>query len=64
RNELPMEGFVSVGIRVMYPVNDRLQVFLAGENLLDAEIISARTPIETLGTPRAVHVGVDIDLGR
>lgn len=64
RNELPMEGFVSVGLRVSYPVNDRLHVFLAGENLLDAEIVSARTPIETLGTPRAVHVGVDIDLGR
>ena len=45
-------------------MNDRLRVFLAGENLLDAEIISARTPIETLGTPRAVHIGVDIDFAR
>jgi outer membrane receptor protein involved in Fe transport len=64
RNELPMEGFVSVGLRVSYPVNDRFHIFVAGENLLDAEIIAARTPIETLGTPRAVHVGMDIDLGR
>lgn len=64
RNELPMEGFASLGLRVGYPVNERFTVFLAGENLLDAEIISARTPIETLGTPRALHLGVDIDLGR
>ncbi len=64
RNELPLAGFASLGVRVAYPVNDRWGVFVAGENLLDAEIISARTPIETLGTPRAVHVGVDVDLGR
>ena len=64
RNELPMAGFASLGLRVGYPVNERFTVFLAGENLLDAEIISARTPIETLGTPRALHLGVDIDLGR
>ena len=64
RNELPMAGFASLGVRVALPVNDQFGVFLAGENLLDAEIISARTPIETLGTPRAIHVGVDIDLRR
>ena len=64
RNELPMAGFTSVGVHVSYPVNDRLHVFVAGENLLDAEIISARTPIETLGSPRAIHIGVDIDLSR
>ena len=64
RNELPMAGFTSVGVQVSYPVNDRLRVFLAGENLLDAEIISARTPIETLGTPRAIHIGVDVDVFR
>ncbi len=64
RNELPMAGFASLGVRVAYPVNDQWGVFLAGENLLDAEIISARTPIETLGTPRAVHIGVDVNLGR
>ena len=45
-------------------MNDRFSVFAAGENLLDAEIVSARTPIETLGTPRAIHLGVDLDLSR
>ena len=64
RNELPMAGFASVGLRIAYPVNERFNVFVAGENLLDSEIISARTPIETLGTPRALHVGVDVDLSR
>ena len=64
RNELSMAGFASLGVRVGYPVNDRFSVFLAGENLLDAEIIAARTPIETLGTPRAIHIGVDVDLFR
>ena len=64
RNELPLAGFASLGLRVGYPVNERFTVFLAGENLLDAEIISARTPIETLGTPRALHIGVDVDVSR
>ncbi len=64
RNELPMDGFVSLGLRVSYPVNERLSLFVAGENLTDAEIVSARTPIETLGTPRAVQLGVDFDLSR
>ena len=64
RNELPMAGFASLGVRIGLPVNEQFTVFLAGENLLDAEIISARTPIETLGTPRAIHIGVDVDLSR
>ena len=62
RNELPMAGFAAVGLRVSFPVNERIRVFAAGENLLDAEIVSARTPIETLGTPRALHFGLDLDL--
>ncbi len=62
RNELPMAGFASVGLRISWPVNDRFGLFVAGENLLDAEIVSARTPIETLGSPRALHLGVDLDL--
>ncbi len=62
RNELPMDGFVALGVRVALPVGDFLSVYAAGENLLDAEIVSARTPIETLGTPRTVHVGLDFRL--
>ena len=64
RNELPMAGFAALGVRVSVPLDDRWGVFIAGENLLDAEIVSARTPIETLGTPRAIHIGVDLDLSR
>ncbi len=62
RNELPMDGFAAVGVRVALPLGDRVRLYAAGENLLDAEIISARTPIETLGTPRALHVGLDFRL--
>lgn len=64
RNELPMAGFAAVGVRVSYPISSQVTAFAAGENLLDAEIVSARTPIETLGTPRALHVGLDFDLSR
>ena len=64
RNELPMAGFAAVGLRVSRAVSDQVAIFVAGENLLDAEIVSARTPIETLGTPRALHLGLDLDLSR
>lgn len=64
RNELPMAGFAAVGVRVSWPINPQFSVFVAGDNVFDAEIVSARTPIETLGTPRVFHVGVDVDLGR
>ncbi len=62
RNELPMDGFASVGVRASVPFGDVVSLYVAGENLLDAEIVTARTPIETLGTPRAVHVGLDFRL--
>ncbi len=62
RNELPMEGFAAVGVRVALPLGDFVHIYAAGENLLDAEIVTARTPIETLGTPRSVHVGLDFHL--
>lgn len=64
RNELPMAGFASLGVRAAYPFAEGISVYAAGENLLDAEIVSARTPIETLGTPRAVHFGLDFRFGR
>lgn len=64
RNELPMAGFASLGVRAAYPIVEGISVYAAGENLLDAEIVSARTPIETLGTPRAVHFGLDFRFGR
>ena len=64
RNELPMAGFASLGVRAAYPITEGIGVYAAGENLLDAEIVSARTPIETLGTPRAVHFGLDLRFGR
>ena len=64
RNELPMAGFASLGARAAYPIVEGISVYAAGENLLDAEIVSARTPIETLGTPRAVHFGLDFRFGR
>lgn len=64
RNELPMAGFASLGVRAAFPVTVGIGIYAAGENLLDAEIVSARTPIETLGTPRAIHFGLDLRFGR
>lgn len=64
RNELPMAGFAAVGVRLSWPLSPQFSVFVAGDNLFDAEIISARTPIETLGTPRVFHIGLDMDLSR
>jgi hypothetical protein len=40
------------------PVAGRLEVFLAGENLLDDRSETGRAPVVTLGAPRTVTAGV------
>lgn len=57
RNQFPLESFATVDALLSRPVG-RVEVFLAGENLLDEDYEIGRTPVRTLGPPRSVRVGV------
>jgi outer membrane receptor protein involved in Fe transport len=43
-------------------VGSNLEVFVAAENLLDAEVVVARTPVPSLGAPRLVRGGLRVRL--
>ena len=59
-NQLPLRGYVVADLSIRRPINDRLDIFLSAENLFDATVVTGRTPIETLGSPRLVQLGVKV----
>lgn len=61
RNELLLRSFTSVDALVSRPLGDRrvgLEVFVAGENLLNERAEIGRTPVLTLGPPRTLRLGL------
>ncbi|HEV7509176.1 MAG TPA: TonB-dependent receptor [Thermoanaerobaculia bacterium] len=59
-NQLPLRGYVVADLSLRRPFGNRLDVFLSAENLFDRKVVTGRSPIETLGTPRLVQVGVKV----
>jgi len=57
-NELPLRGFAVADLFASRAITGRLTATLAVENLFDRRIEAGATPVITLGTPRAVRVGV------
>jgi outer membrane receptor protein involved in Fe transport len=58
RNELRLGSFATVDALVSRPVARGLEVFLAGENLLDERYETGRTPVRSLGPPRTARLGL------
>jgi outer membrane receptor protein involved in Fe transport len=58
RNALRLRSFTTVDALVSHPLVRGLEIFAAGENLLDERIETGRTPVLTLGPPRTVRVGL------
>jgi outer membrane receptor protein involved in Fe transport len=63
-NTLPLAGYAVVELSLRRQLSRHFDVFFSVENLLDAEYPVGRTPIVTLGTPRLVHGGLAVRLGR
>ena len=63
QNTLPLDPYFNLGIYVARNLTNRLQVFAAGENLLNSTYTVARTPVASVAPPRMVRVGVRIELG-
>lgn len=59
-NQLPLRGYAVADLSLRRPFGNRLDVVLSAENLFDRKVVAGRTPIETLGSPRLVQVGVKV----
>jgi outer membrane receptor protein involved in Fe transport len=57
-NELPLRGYVVADLFASRTISGRFSATLAVENLFDRRIEAGATPVITLGTPRAMRVGL------
>jgi outer membrane receptor protein involved in Fe transport len=62
-NTLSLAPLANLDLRAAYAPSRRLEAFVALENALDADQEIGRTPVVTLGAPRAVRAGVRLSLG-
>jgi outer membrane receptor protein involved in Fe transport len=63
-NDFLLRGYFRLDAYASHDFGTRLQVFTAGENLLDRQIEVAKTPTATLAMPRVARVGLLIRVGR
>ncbi|MEP7010262.1 MAG: TonB-dependent receptor [Acidobacteriota bacterium] len=64
QNLLALPSFFVFDLSLRLPLRDRFEIFLAAENLLNEKVVTGRTPLENLGAPRLVQVGVKMRLRR
>ena len=62
-NKLPLGEFIVYDALASVAVTPALEVFVAGENLLDRTYNIARTPVTNIGPPRFVRGGLRLRLG-
>jgi outer membrane receptor protein involved in Fe transport len=63
RNTLVLDSAFIFDLLVSRRIGDRLELFAAGENLLDAAVVVGRTPVRKLGAPRTIRAGVRFRTG-
>ncbi len=62
-NAYLLHGYFRLDTYASHDLGKRLQLFAAGENLLNRQIEDSKTPTTTLGMPRVGRVGLLIRLG-
>jgi outer membrane receptor protein involved in Fe transport len=62
-NTLSLAPLANVDVRAAYAPSRRVEAFVALENALDSDQEVGRTPVVTLGAPRAVRAGLRVSLG-
>jgi outer membrane receptor protein involved in Fe transport len=62
RNQLALDGALQLDVLLARAVGGGLEVFAAAENLLDAELVVARTPVPSLAAPRLLRAGLRLRL--
>jgi outer membrane receptor protein involved in Fe transport len=63
-NNFLLAGFFRLDTYASHDFGKRLQVFAAGENVLNRQIEVGKTPTTTLGTPRVGRAGLMIRFGK
>jgi outer membrane receptor protein involved in Fe transport len=62
RNQLELDSALQVDALAGRRIGESLELFVAAENLLDADIVVARTPVPSLAAPRLVRAGIRLRL--
>jgi len=63
-NVYMLHGYFRLDAYASHDFGKRLQMFTAGENLLNRQIEDSKTPTTTLGMPRVARAGLLLRLGR
>lgn len=63
RNQFELERFFTLDAFLSRPLNRRMELFAAGENLLNSRYTIGRTPVRTIAAPALVRLGVRLQLG-
>ena len=58
RNQLALDAALQVDLFAGFALRESVLLFAAAENIFDAEIVAARTPVPSLAAPRQLRVGV------
>lgn len=64
QNTLPLGSYFKLDAYVSRRINSYVDLYAAGENLLNQHFVVARTPTVTLGSPFVGRIGVQLHLGR
>jgi outer membrane receptor protein involved in Fe transport len=59
-NRLPLAGTFVADLSLRRPLGDRVELSLAVENLFGREVVTGRSPVETLGSPRLLQLGLRV----
>jgi outer membrane cobalamin receptor len=62
-NQFLLHGYFRLDAYASHDFGHRIELFAAGENLLDRSIEVSKTPTTTLGQPRVARAGLQIHLG-
>jgi len=62
-NAYLLHGYFRLDAYASHDFGTRLQLFAAGENLLDRQIEDSKTPTTTLGMPRGARFGFLVRMG-
>jgi outer membrane receptor protein involved in Fe transport len=63
RNHLLLQRFFTLDAMVSHPLRPGVEVFVAGENLLNQQYQIGRTPVLTVGPPILARAGLRLDFG-
>ena len=63
-NDYMLHGYFRLDAYASHDFGKRLELFAAGENLLNRQIEDSKTPTTTLGMPRVARAGLLIRVGR